>query len=131
LPNCLEVTFLQSVALSTTEVEYASLSISLRAFIPIKYILEEIIAKLEVGETRVITSRVFEDNVACFLLATIQRLTSRTRYYHCQYHWFWQLYRDGHFSIHRISTDEMLADGFTKGLSKVPFVNHRKQLQGW
>jgi BRCT domain type II-containing protein len=25
----------------------------------------------------------------------------------------------------------MLADGFTKGLSKVPFVNHRKQLQGW
>lgn len=122
---------LQSIALSTTEVEYASLSISLRAFIPIKYILEEILAKLEVGETMVIVPRVFEDNVACFLLATIQRLTSRTRYYHCQYHWFWQLYRDGLFSIHRIPTNEMLADGFTKGLPKVTFVIHRKQLQGW
>ena len=69
---------LQSVALSTTEVEYAALSISLRTFIPIQYILEEMIDKLEATKDNPIVSRVFEDNCACFLLATVQRLTSRT-----------------------------------------------------
>jgi hypothetical protein len=122
---------LQCVALSTTEVEYAALSISLRTFIPIKYILEEMVTKLKTFNDQVIVSRVYEDNSACFLLATIQRLTSRTRYYHAQYHWFWEHYRNGLFTIERKSTTEMLADGFTKGLPKHPFVNHRKQLQGW
>jgi hypothetical protein len=69
---------LQSVALSTTEVEYAALSISLRTFIPIQYVLEEMINKLEATKDNPIVSRVFEDNCACFLLATVQRLTSHT-----------------------------------------------------
>jgi hypothetical protein len=92
--------------------------------------LEEILDKLEVGETKVIVARVFEDNVACFLLATIQCLNSRTRYYHCQCHWFWQNYRIGLFSINRIPTTEMLTEGLTKGLPKITFVHHGKQLQG-
>ena len=122
---------LQSVALSTTEVEYAALSISLRTFIPIQYILEEMIDKLEATKDNPIVSRVFEDNCACFLLATVQRLTSRTRYYHAQYHWFWQHYRNGLFTIERIPTTDMLADGFTKALPKHTFLHHRMKLQGW
>jgi hypothetical protein len=90
---------LQGVALSTTEVEYAALSI-----IPLKYVLEEMIDKPEAAKDNPIVSRVFEDNCACFLLATIQRLTSRTRYYHAQYHWFWEHYRNGLFTIERIPT---------------------------
>jgi len=122
---------LQSVALSTTEVEYAALSISLRTFIPLKYILQEMVSKLNFTTATTITSRVFEDNAAAFLLATIQRLTSRTRYYHAQYHWFWQHYRNGLFTIERIPTQDMLADGFTKAHPKQTFIHHRKKLQGW
>jgi hypothetical protein len=36
-----------------------------------------------------VCARAFEDNNGALTLANSQRITSRTKYYHVEWHWFW------------------------------------------
>jgi hypothetical protein len=118
---------------STLEAEYSALSSSLKVFLPLLRQIKEIIAKCRCKklEDTKIHATVFEDNQSTYYLATNQRITSRTRYMLSKWHWFWDSYNNGLFSIVKCPTEEMSADYLTKGLGKTLFLNNRKRVQGW
>ena len=119
---------------STLEAEYVALSSALRAFIPLKRMVEEMVKNLKCSQLgdATIHARVFEDNQGAFYLATNQRITSRTKYFLVKYHWFWETYDEGRgFSILKCPTDKQRADYLTKQLPFDLFWNNRKAVQGW
>jgi len=126
------VPFPSSICLATAEAEYYSLSHCLRALIPIRRTLEELVANLGVSHDlrATISSTAFGDNSAAVTLATQQRLTSRTRYYHTAAHHFWQ-HVGTTLSIRHVPTDEMDADYMSKSMPRPGFEANRRRVQGW
>jgi Reverse transcriptase (RNA-dependent DNA polymerase) len=122
------------ISLSTLEAEYSALSSCLRAFIPIRRMLCEIINGMDgLPEEVKATFRcqVFEDNSGALTLAVNQRTTSRTKYFHVMWHHFWDAMNKGEFEVLKIGTTEQLADYLTKGLPRLLFENNRKGVQGF
>jgi hypothetical protein len=79
-----------------------------------------------------IMADVFEDNHGCLALATNHRLTSRTKYFHVKYHWFWyyyKVYRE--FEVCYVQSSQQDADYLTKQLPKDVFKTNRQRVQGW
>ena len=81
-------------------------------------------------------STIWEDNNGALLLATNQRITNRTKYYHCKWHHFWSLVKNqenpsGWLQIKKVASKEQRADYLTKGLSRELFENNRMLAQGW
>jgi len=72
-----------------------------------------------------------EDNTGALTLATEQRLTPRTRHYHCRWHFFWQHVQDGDVEVVYCDTAEQDADYLTKPLVHDKFVANRERVQGW
>jgi hypothetical protein len=101
--------------------------------IPIRSLIIELTAGLEISTElqSTIHSRVFEDNNGALLLATSQRITSRTKYFLVKWHFFWEHVKKGTVSILKIDTKEQRADYLTKGLSREVFETIRKLVQGW
>ena len=122
-----------SVCLATCESEYYSLSHCLRALIPIRRTLEELVRNLRLPQPlqATISSTAFGDNSAALTVATEQRLTSRTRYYHTSAHHFWQHVNSGTVTIRPIETSLMDADYLTKSMPRQGFEANRKRVQGW
>ena len=78
-----------TIALSTSESEYYSLSQSMRALLPIKSLLLEFFkapAPFNSFSNDIVTTVCVDKTSA---LARDQQITSRTRHYHCRYHFFW------------------------------------------
>ena len=101
--------------------------------IPLKWLIEEFTASVDsqnLEDTKV-HATVFEDNQGAYFLATNQRITSRTKYFLVKWHWFWDKYNEGHFTIVKCPTDEMLADFLTKGLARDKFETNRRGVIGW
>ena len=149
---------LTAICLSTLEAEYQSLSLSMRQMIGFKLLLEELIAFFETSSlTAVIQARVFEDNQGALYLATNQRITDRTKYFHTKWHHFWshvlQPEEDGHddrydedhdqnddddddkvatkIEVLKVDTSLQNADYFTKPLPRNVFEENRGRVQGW
>jgi hypothetical protein len=122
-----------SIACSTLQAEYAALSFSLKTLLPIKRLLEECVAALDVSATinTTVRARVFEDNQGAYHLATSQRLTNRTKYFHINFHWFWEHILSDHIILYKIGTSFQRADPCTKGLPQEPFESQRFTNQGW
>ena len=122
-----------SLCQSTLEAEYHALSDSLKTFLPLKRLLQELLAQVGGSslEGAAIRATVFEDNQGCYYLATNQRITNRTRYFLAKWHWFWECYNAGEFDIVKCPTDEQLADYLTKPLPREVFERLRLALQGW
>jgi hypothetical protein len=136
LSNCplLSKSVLQtSIACSTLQAEYAALSFSLKTLLPIKRLLEECVAALDIPTTFTTTvrARVFEDNQGAFHLAVSHKLTNRTKYFHINYHWFWEQVVAEGVIIYKIGTSFQRADPCTKGLPQEPFESQRFTNQGW
>ena len=139
------------ICLATAEAEHYSLSRCLRALIPIRRTLAELVENLGISSSlrATMSSTAFGDNSAALTLATQQRLTSRTRYYHTASHHFWQhVFREGSTSndqtgsedneasepkihIKAVPTAEMNADYMTKSMPRPGFEANRKRVQGW
>ncbi len=118
---------------STLEAEYTALSASLRVFLPLQRLIEEMIDNTKstpIEDVRLF-STVFEDNQSTYFLATNQRITNRTKYLLAKWHWFWEQYNEGMFKIVKCPTDSQLADFLTKPLPKVAYENNRALVQGW
>jgi hypothetical protein len=126
------------ISLSTLEAEYSALSSSMRALIPIRELLFELVDTLKVSQTLItsITCSVFEDNQGAFLLGTNHRITNRTKYFLVKYHHFW-VYIDMEDTnkrkifLFKIGTDNQRADFLTKGLFRVLFQNNRFAVLGF
>jgi len=82
-----------TIALATQEAEYSALSAAMRVVIPLRRLLVEITDNLHLPMQlrSTIHARVFEDNNGALLLANNQRITSRTRHYLIQWHFFWDI----------------------------------------
>jgi hypothetical protein len=121
------------IALSTMESEYCALSAAMKTLIPIRGMIVELIAFLNVP--RSISSSlhctVFEDNNGTLILATNQRLTSRTKYFHVKWHFFWSHVKSGEILVLKIDTHHQRADYLTKGLTREVFERIRELVQGW
>ena len=118
---------------STMEAEYLALSSSLKIFMPLRWLIEEMIKRTncpQLHDAR-LHATVFEDNQSAFLLATNQRITSRTKYLLAKWHWFWDAYNRDEFSIVKCPTDKMSADYLTKPLPRATFEPNRERVQGW
>ena len=121
------------IALSTQEAEYTALSQSARVLILIKNICEEALKHLKIGSSLDVPKIVcvaFEDNHGALSLANNQRLTSRTKYYHVNAHWFWSHVKNGDFAVEGIISALQNADFLTKPLPLAPYLSNRKRVQG-
>jgi hypothetical protein len=76
-------------------------------------------------------SAVFEDNNGAHQLAATQRLSTRTRCFSAESHFFWQAVRDRAPQLARVSTHGALADAMSKGLLRTFFEKLCKKLMGW
>ena len=118
---------------STLEAKYSALSSALRVFLPLKKLILEIV--ISTGAPTLNPARlhatVFEDNQSTYYLAINQRITSCTKYLLAKWHWFWDLYNQGEFTIVKCPTDKQRADYLTKPLAKILFVANRKGIQNW
>ena len=118
---------------STLEAEYSALSSSLRVFLPLRWLIEEMIkeTKCKKLEDARLHATVFEDNQSMYFLATNQRITSRTKYLLAKWHWFWDAYNRSEFTIVKCPTDQQYSDYLTKAQPKAVFEVNRNAVQGW
>ena len=134
-----------TIALSTSEAEYGALSQAMRALIPIRETLLEMIKTVEMvdaqmkrpfGDKETLCSFptvVHEDNTSALNLAVNQKVTSRTKHWCIKFHFFWSYVNDTtkNTTVVQVDTKEQRADYLTKGLVVLLFVNCRKLNQGW
>jgi len=79
-----------------------------------------------------VISKVYEDNQACLTVASSTRITPRTKHIATKYHFFRSKIGKGTgIELLPISTDNQVADIFTKGLPYAKFAVFRKRLMGW
>jgi len=125
---------MSAICLSTLESEYLALSIAMREVIAIKQLLEEICENFGLTELKTtIRSTIFEDNQGALSLATNQRQTSRTKYFHVKWHHFWSHVGDAPDQVkaQKVDTTLQKADYLTKPLPRETFENIRRLVQGW
>ena len=77
-------------------------------------------------------STIFEDNMGCLQLATVPKMTPRSKHIAVKYFWFRsKVGPETGITIVKCDTKDMLADIFTKGLPKDQFAVLRELLMGW
>ena len=126
------------------EAEYIALSQSMRELIPLQETIKELqefvfSSKLPDLKTSTISkafppvpqSKVFEDNESCLRLASLGKMSPRTKHIAIPYHFFRSKIDELEIKVLSIDTKEQLADQFTKGLPEPQFIHLRKPLCGW
>ena len=120
------------IAVSTMEAEYIALSMCMRELIPLRRILGELNDVFEFKlEGALAKSTVFEDNASAVQLAMMPKMTPRSKHIALHYHFFRRHIEDGKVEVKHVSTDNQIADIFTKGLGDTKFEKLRKLLMGW
>ena len=130
---------ISEICLSTLHAEYVGLSFAIRALIPLRTLVSDVVLfhELPPMSNPEVHCEVFEDNQSAFLLATNQRLTQRTKYFNVKYHFFWSYVYDeeknpnGWVKVVKCPTNLMDADYLTKGLPRPVFDANRLRVQGW
>ena len=74
--------------------------------------------------------KAFEDNSGALKIARLPKMRPRTKAINVIYHHFREYVRMVLISIYPISTDDQVADIFTKPLTQNPFVRHRVKICG-
>ena len=133
------------IAVRTMEAEYIALSQAMRKIIGFCEILKEIYSKvMKSSETydtlscgtisrifgEIPSSTVHEDNEACLKFASVPKMSPRTNIA-IPYHFFRSKVASGEIKIVCITTDNQMANQFTKDLSQDTFLSDKHQLVGW
>ena len=115
MSSCVEVS--ASIALSTQEGEFVLLVKPCAPSFPLHHLdWNFICSESPPATTASICSRVFEDNNGTLLLAINQCITSPTKHYLIQWHFFWSHIKDGGIEVLHVDTNLQDADYMTKGL---------------
>jgi hypothetical protein len=121
------------IALSSTKVEYIALSTTMREVIHLIDFLQE--AKMKGIPINIdkaaIHCRTFEDNSGAIEMAKVLKMRPRTKQLNIKYNHFHQHEQSGLLLIHVVSTNDQIADIFTKHLIETTFKIHRQQTNGW
>ena len=121
------------IALSTLHSEYVALSHSVRALLPLKSLIKEVIENLGIDIKKlkfVSSSTVYEVDNGDIVVATSPRTTPTSKHIAVKYHWFRQ-HVGKEFEIRKIESENQKVDIFTRGLQGEIFVRIRKLLCGW
>ena len=116
------------IALSTLHSEYVELSHSVRALLPLKSLIKEVIENLGIDCENlkfVSSSTVYEDNNGAIVVATSTGMTPSSKHIAVKHHWFRQ-HVGKEFLIRNIESENQKSDLFTKGLQGQIFVRIRK-----
>ena len=119
---------------ASAESEYVALGHAMKALMPLIELVKECCTQVGLPANTVanIHADVFEDNNACLVIATKQMLTSRTRWFHQRWHWFWQIIRTNpNIKLHKVESAMQWADFLTKALPRETFEKIRKLVQKW
>ena len=121
------------VALSTTESEYISLSVSLQEVIYLQQMIREMRKQsLEFEETQPkIHCKTFEDNSGALEMANVHKLRPRTKHLAVSWHHFRHHVEKGDITILPIGTDDQLANCLTKSVDYQTLKRHRSAIMGW
>jgi hypothetical protein len=117
--------------------EYIALATAMRDLIPFKRIATEVCRHMGLSDEKraVIKAKtvVYEDNNATLTLANMElgRSTPTSKFFNMKYHWFWEQLKPNSIEIVKVSSEEQLGDGFTKGLRAILFRLTRFKLCGW
>lgn len=103
------------VSISTTESEYVSASEAVKEMVWLKRLYEEL-APNQQTETCF-----YMDNMSAIRLVKNPEFHRRTKHIDVRYHFIREKFNDGLFKLEHVSTDEMIADIFTKALPKIRF----------
>jgi hypothetical protein len=121
------------IALSSTEAEYIALSTAMREVIPLLNLMKE--AQEQGLPTNIKKSevhcKIFEDNSGALEMARAPKMRPRTKHINIKYHHFLEHVSSGLLSLHAITSEQQIADIFTKPLADALFTNHRKNISGW
>ena len=109
-----------TVALSTTEAEYQSLTEGAKEALWIRSFLQELSHPVKR------TTIIWNDNMGAITLAHDPVHHSRTKHIAIKHHFIRDLIKDRVIEIKYMSTNEMPADLLTKALGRSPTVEHRK-----
>ena len=134
-----------TIALSTSEAEYGALSQAMRAVIPIRETLLEMIKAVDMVDVKnnapfgtrdnlcSFKTVIHEDNSAALSLAVNQKVTSRTKHWCVKFHFFWSYVNDekNNTQCVKVESKNQKADFLTKGLTKDNFEHCRFLNQGW
>ena len=112
----------KTVALSTSEAEYLSLSSSTQEVLWLRQLMNELTLCQENPTV------VFEDNDSCIKLSDNPYGHQRTKHIDVRHHFIRRAKTDGHLHVAPIATDEQTADVLTKALPREAFTRHRQSL---
>ena len=121
------------IALSTLHSKYVAFYNYVRALLPLKSLIKEVIDNLVIDSENlefVSRSIIYYDNNGSIVVTTILRITPKSKHIAFKYHWFRQNVGK-EFLIRKIESENQKADIFTKGLQSQIFVSIRKLICGW
>ena len=105
-------------SLSTLHSQYVALYHSVRALLPLKSLINEVIEKLGIDSKKlkfVSSPTIYENNNGAIVLATSPRITPTSKHISVNYHWSRQ-YIGKELVIWKTGSENQKADIFTKGL---------------
>lgn len=103
------------VSISTTESEYVSASEAVKELVWLKRLYDELVPNQRAEAS------FYMDNVSAIRLVKNPEFHKRTKHIDVRYHFMREKFNDGLFKLEHVSTDEMVADIFTKALPKIRF----------
>ena len=132
-PICWKSQLQQQITLSSTESEYTGLSYALREAIPIIELLKELkLNDFKIHQhTPKVFCKVFEDNSGAIEMAKEPKYRPRTKHINNKLHHFRSYVHSGDITIHKVGTDDQMADILTKPLPQSTFEKHRRAIMGW
>ncbi|KAM1185318.1 hypothetical protein FF1_014602 [Malus domestica] len=101
-----------NVGLSTAEAEYVSAAKSTTQAMWLRFVLSDF------GEERVEATLLLCDNTSAIAMSKNPVFHHKTRHINRRYHFIRDAIQDGTIELHYCSTEEQLADIFTKALPK-------------
>lgn len=112
----------KSVSLSTTESEYIAASQCVKELIWLRSIFHEIL------DEKTLKFHLYMDNQSAIRLVKNPEFHKRTKHIDVRYHFIREKYEENKFTLEYISTNEMIADIFTKALPAPKFNTLIKKL---
>jgi hypothetical protein len=113
-----------TVALSSTEAEYMALTSSAQEAMALQNILSDF--NIDISAPVLI----YEDNQGAIAMSINPVLHQTSKHIHIKHHFIREKVNDGNIVVNYISTEKMLADMFTKALSKIILYKLRDQVLG-
>ena len=124
---------MKKLANSSTEAEYNAISESLRPTIEMMQLLED--AKVlgwTIAERQpTVKCKVFKDNSGALEMARLPKMRPRTKHICVKMHHFREYVRSGRITIHKVPTEDQLADIATKPQPRSLFEKQRELILKW